>query len=53
MAINNFSANLGVLSDMVHELYVKVVESDKKDHAGQKPIFERMPELKEIGQLLT
>ena len=53
MAINNFPANLGVFSDMVHELYVKVAALDKREHSGGKPIYERLPELKEMGQLLS
>ena len=52
MAINNFPANLGVFSDMIDSLYVKTVEQDKADHPNERPVFERMPELKEIGRLL-
>jgi hypothetical protein len=50
MAINNFPANLGVFSDLINALYLKTVELDKVDN--EKPIFERMPELKELGRLL-
>ena len=52
MAIDNFPANLGLFSDMVNELYVQAVELDRQEHAGQKPVYERMPELKELGKLL-
>lgn len=52
MAINNFPANLGVFSDLINELYVKAVEQDKADHPNERPVFERMPELKEIGHFL-
>lgn len=52
MAINNFPANLGVFSDMIDSLYVKTVEQDKADHPNVRPVYERMPELKEIGRLL-
>jgi len=52
MAINNFPANLGVFSDLINELYVKTVQQDKADHPGVRPVYERMPELKEIGRLL-
>jgi hypothetical protein len=52
MAINNFPANLGVFSDLINTLYVKTVEEDKADHPNVRPIYERMPELKEIGRLL-
>ena len=53
MAINNFSANLGIFADMLNELYIKTVHIDKEDHKGSKPIYERMPELREIGQFLV
>ena len=52
MAINNFPANLGVFSDLVNKLYVSAVEQDKADHPDVRPVFERMPELKELGRLL-
>jgi hypothetical protein len=52
MAINNFPANLGVFSDLINSLYVKTVEEDRKDHPNERPVYERMPELKEIGRLL-
>jgi hypothetical protein len=52
MAINNFPANLGVFSDMIDSLYVKTVDQDKADHPNVRPVYERMPELKEIGRLL-
>jgi hypothetical protein len=53
MAINNFPANLGVFSDLINSLYVKAVEQDKADHPDVRPVYERMPELKEIGRLLV
>jgi hypothetical protein len=52
MAIDNFPANLGVFSDLVNELYLQAVELDKLDHPREKPEFERMPELKDLGKLL-
>ena len=52
MAINNFPANLGVFSDLINKLYVSAVELDKADHPDVRPVYERMPELKEIGRLL-
>jgi hypothetical protein len=53
MAINNFPANLGVFSDLVNELYVRAVELDRAEHPKEKPVYEHMPELKELGKLLT
>ena len=52
MAVNNFSANLGVLSDMIHELYLKTVDVDKKSHKNKKPVYTRLPELEQLGKLL-
>lgn len=52
MAINNFKSNLGVLSDIVNELYLKTVELDKKLNGEKNPVYSRMPELKQLGQLL-
>ena len=53
MAINNFPANLGVFSDLVNELYVRAVALDRAEHTKEKPVFEHLPELKELGKLLT
>lgn len=53
MAVNNFSANLGILADLVNELYVKVVELDKAAHPKGAPVYTTMRELKEIGRLLV
>jgi hypothetical protein len=53
MAITNFPANLGVFSDLVNELYVRAVKLDRAEHPKQKPVYEHMPELKELGRLLT
>lgn len=52
MAIDNFPANLGVFSDLINELYLQAVEIDKQDHPNEKPVYERMPELKDLGKLL-
>lgn len=52
MAINNFPANLGVFSDLINKLYVRAAELDKADHPDVRPVYQRMPELKEIGRLL-
>ncbi|MBN1834300.1 MAG: hypothetical protein JW820_00550 [Spirochaetales bacterium] len=52
MAIENFPANLGLLADQLNELYLLAVELDKAEHLDKKPVYERMPELKELGRLL-
>jgi hypothetical protein len=53
MAINNFPVNLKIFSDMVNELYLKTVDLDKKMHKGEKSVYERIPELKEMGHYLV
>ena len=53
MAINNFPVNLKIFSDMVNELYLKTVDLDKKMHKGQNAVYERIPELKEMGHYLV
>ena len=52
MAFRTFPSNLGILADQLNELYMKTVELDKRDSGSKKPIYERMPELRDIGKLL-
>ncbi len=53
MAVNNFVSNLGVLSDMVNDLYTRTVELDKRENAGKTTVLSKMPELKQVGRLLV
>lgn len=53
MAGNNFPSNLKVLSDLVNELFVKTTQIDGQLHGGKTPLYQKMPELKEIGSLLV
>jgi hypothetical protein len=54
MAVSNFSSNLKVFSDLLNELYVSLVDMDKKDAGGYKePVYTQMPELYNIGRLLV
>jgi len=52
MAINNFSANLKILADLINELYIKIVKIDQQMHEGKTPVYKKIPELKQLGQLL-
>jgi len=52
MAINNFSANLKILADLINELYIKTVKIDQQMHEGKTPVYKKIPELKRLGQLL-
>ena len=53
MAVHNFASNLQVFSDMVNELYVKLVELDKLEAKGKRPVYMTIPELNDIGTLLV
>ena len=53
MAVNNFASNLQVFSDLINELYIKVVDTDKANSKGRAPLYTKIAELAEIGHLLT
>jgi hypothetical protein len=53
MAVNNFSSNLQLFADLVNELYIKLVELDKIDAKGRRPLYLNMPELQDIGRMLV
>jgi len=52
IAVNNFPSNLGILSDMVHRIFLMVYELDKESNKNSRTFFSRNPDLKSIGQLL-
>lgn len=53
LAVDNLKTNMSVLADDVSDLYMRVVQLDKDSHRVKPPVYERMPELKSLGQLLT
>ena len=53
MAAQNFPVNLAILSDLVNELYMRTTEIDRAEHEKKRPVYERIPELKDIGKLLV
>ena len=53
MAINNFASNLQVFADLVNELYVCLVELDKLEAKGHRPVYMSIPELRDIGRMLV
>ena len=53
MAVNNFASNLQVFADLVNELYVLLVELDKNDAKGRRPLYMSIPELADVGRLLV
>jgi hypothetical protein len=53
MAVANFGPNLKILADKVNELYIKVAAIDRENAGAKSPIFNQIPELKEIGRYLV
>ncbi|HET6451400.1 MAG TPA: hypothetical protein VFI08_08815 [Spirochaetia bacterium] len=53
MAAQNFGVNLAIFSDLVNELYLRGTVLDKSFHEKKRPVYERIPELKELGKLLV
>ncbi|MDR1390738.1 MAG: hypothetical protein LBJ31_12280 [Treponema sp.] len=53
MAVSNFASNLKVFADLVNELFVKLVEEDKKDAKGHMPLYAQLPDLANVGRLLV
>jgi len=53
MAAQNFPVNLSVFSDLVNELYLKTTNLDRQAHEKKRPVYERIPELKDIGRYLV
>jgi len=53
MAASNFASNLQVFSDLLNELYLKLVEIDKKSSGTRPPVYSQMSELYHVGRLLV
>ena len=53
MAAQNFGVNLEILSDLINELYLKTTNIDRASHEKKRPVYERIPELKDLGRLLV
>ena len=53
MAVNNFGSNLQLFADLVNELYINLVELDKKNVKGRRPLYASIPELGDVGRLLV
>lgn len=51
MALSTYSSNVGILADLINELYIKTVEFDKRD-SPRDPVYKHIPELQNIGNLL-
>jgi hypothetical protein len=53
MAMNNFSANVSVLADLINELYLKAVAYDKAHCPKGTPVYKEIAGLAEIGRYLV
>jgi hypothetical protein len=53
MAVNNFASNLQLFADLVNELYINLVELDKVDAKGRRPLYMQIPEMSDIGRMLV
>jgi hypothetical protein len=53
MAAQNFGVNLAILSDLINELYLRTTALDKTAHEKKRPVYESIPELKDLGKLLV
>jgi hypothetical protein len=53
MAAQNFGVNLKILADLINELYMKTTGLDKAAHEKKRPVYERIPELKDLGKMLV
>jgi len=52
MAVHNFGSNLQIFADLLSDLYVSLVEMDKANAKGRRPIYTTIPELEDVGRLL-
>ncbi|GHT78786.1 hypothetical protein FACS1894130_06010 [Spirochaetia bacterium] len=53
MAVGNFSSNLKVFTDLLNGLYIYLTILDKDSSGGHKPLYQRMPQLQDIGPKLV
>jgi hypothetical protein len=53
MAVHNFPANLGILTELINELYMRTASQDRLAHGKKPPIYEKIPDLKELGRYLA
>ena len=53
MAVNNFNSNLKIFADLLNELFNFLVEMDKTHLKNRHPLYPTIPELQDVGRLLT
>ena len=52
IAASNFPANLQVFSDLLYELFVNLVEIDKKAAREKQTVYSQIPDLQHVGRML-
>ena len=53
MAVNNFSANLQVFADLLHELYTKLIKIDEATVKKGKPVYQQISDLEDLCSRLV
>ncbi len=53
MVVANFPTNLSIFADLLNELYLKVTGLDRAEHRGSAAVFEKNPELAQLGHYLV
>jgi len=53
MAANNFVSNLQVFADLLNELYVNLIDIDKKTAGKNQPVYTQAQDLSSVGRLLV
>ena len=53
MAASNFVSNLQVFADLLHELYLSLVELDEQNCGKNLPVYSQIPELNNVGRFLV
>ena len=52
IAASNLPANLQLFSDLLYELFVNLVEIDKKGSGTKPTVYSQMPDLQSVGRML-
>ena len=52
IAASNLPSNLQLFSDLLYELFVNLVEIDKKSAKNKPTVYSQMPDLQSVGRML-
>ena len=53
MAASNFSSNLQVFADLLNEVYINLINMDKKSSGKNQPVYTQIRELHSVGRMLV